>query len=95
MMIIAVIIGAIGLVAILSKRNLLSISVGVQLIFLGSTFGFVAAGTSADRVADTTIFAVFIIFSGVLQTVVGYALSVRFFQHKKTLNSDDLNQLRN
>ena len=84
-------IGALGLVGIISRRTLLGTLVSIQVLILGATFAFVLAGITSSSRVEGSLFALFILLSGVAQLVSGYALTVRFFYLKK---KTDMNELR-
>ena len=94
MMLVAGVIGGLGLVCMISRRTVLGLLIGVQLLILGSTMIFVLAGISAGLHIQGHIFGFFITLGGVAQLVVGYALAVRLFFLKKSISMDELRALK-
>jgi NADH:ubiquinone oxidoreductase subunit K len=94
MMLIAGLIGGLGLVCMISRRTLLGLLIGMQLLVLGSTMMFVLAGVASGLRIDGCIFGMFITFGGVAQLVVGYALAIRLFFLKKKLSMEELQALK-
>ncbi len=94
MMILAGIIGGLGIVCIISRKTMLGLLIGLQLLVLGSTMMFVLAGMSSGLRIQGFIFGLFITLGGVAQLVVGYALSIRLFFLKKKISIDELQVLR-
>lgn len=93
-MLVAGLIGGLGLVCMISRRTLLGLLMGIQLLVLGSTMMFVLAGIAAGLPIEGHIFGLFIILGGVAQLVVGYALAIRFFFLKKKISMDELQALK-
>jgi len=93
-MLVAGVIGGLGLVCMISRRTVLGLLIGVQLLVLGSTMMFVLAGISTGLQIQGHIFGLFITLGGVAQLVVGYALAVRLFFLKKSISMDELQALK-
>jgi NADH:ubiquinone oxidoreductase subunit K len=93
MLVVAGIIGGLGLACMTSRRSVLGFMIGVQLLILGSTMVFVLAGMSAGK-AQGQVFGLFIALGGIAQLVIGYALSVRLFYLKKQVSMDELRTLK-
>jgi NADH:ubiquinone oxidoreductase subunit K len=77
MILVTAALGALGLVSILSRRTLLGVLVGVQLLLWGASTIFVAAGGLSAAPIQGHLFGIFITLSAVALLVVGYALAVR------------------
>ena len=94
MMWIAGIIGGLGLVCMISRKTLLGLLIGVQILTLGSTMMFVLAGVSSGLRIQGYIFGLFITLGGIVQLVVGYALAIRLFFLKKRISMEELQALK-
>ena len=93
-MIIAGLLGGLGIICILSRNTLLGLLIGVQLLVLGSTMIFVLAGISSGLKIEGYLFGMFISLGGVAQLVVGFALSIRLFFLKKRMTISELQALK-
>ena len=93
MIMIAALLGALGLVCLLYRRTLLGILIGMQLLVLGATLIFVSAGVSSHTQVQGHILGIFITLSGIGQLVVGYALAVRLFYLKKRAGMEEVRSL--
>lgn len=94
MIVTAAILGGLGLICLVSRRTLLGLLIGLQLLVLGATSIFVMAGVSSGAHSHGHIFGLFIVLGGVAQLVVGYALAVRLFYLKKRVGMDELRSLK-
>lgn len=94
MMLVAAVLGALGLVSLLIRRTLLGVLIGIQLLVLGSTTIFVLAGASTGSLIHGHVFGLFITISGIAQIVVGYAFAVRLFYLRKRVSMEELRSLK-
>lgn len=94
MMLVAGLIGALGLACMVSRRTLLGLMVGIQLLVLGSAMMFVLAGISSGARVEGHLFGLFIALSGVAQLAGGYALAIRLFYLKNRTQMDQLRSLK-
>jgi NADH:ubiquinone oxidoreductase subunit K len=93
-MLVAGLIGGLGLICMISRKTLLGLLIGVQLLILGSTMMFVLAGVSSGMRIQGHLFGLFITLGGIAQLVVGYSLAIRLFFLKKTISMDELRALK-
>lgn len=94
MMVIAGLIGGLGLVCMITRKSMLGLLIGIQLLVLGSTMMFVLAGLSSGLKIQGHIFGLFITLGGIAQLVVGYSLTIRLFSLKKNISLDELQALK-
>lgn len=94
MMLVAGIIGAMGLACMISRRTLLGLMVGVQLLVLGATMMFVLAGISSGARVQGHVFGMFIALGGVAQLAGGYAIAIRLFYLNNRTKMEQLRALR-
>ena len=88
------ILGALGLVCIVSRRSMLGVLVGIQLLMLGSGVAFVLSGISSGGRNEGHIFALFIVLSGVAQLVAGFSFAIRLYYLKQSIGMDHLRSLK-
>lgn len=94
MMVVAGLIGGLGLICMVSRKTLLGLLIGVQLLILGSTLIFVLAGISAGARIQGHILGMFITLGGIAQLVVGYSLAIRMFFLKRKISMAELQALK-
>jgi len=93
-MIVAGALGALGLFSIMSRKTFLGVLVGIQILIMGATIAFVLAGILSHNQIDGPLFAFFIVLSGVIQLVAGYALMMRLYSLKSSVELKDLESLK-
>lgn len=95
MMLVSAVLGGLGILCVVSRRTLLGVMIGLQLLLMGATTAFVTAGALSDDGVRGHLFGLFILLSGVALLVVGYALAIRFSLLKSgTVRMDRLEQLK-
>ncbi len=94
MMLVSGLIGGLGLVCMISRKSVLGLLVGLQLLMIGSTMIFVIAGLHSGLRIQGQIFGLFITLGGIAQLVVGYSLAIRLFFLKRRISLDDLQALK-
>jgi len=94
LMLVAGLVGGLGLVCMITRRTLLGMMIGVQLLILGATLAFVLAGVISGARVQGHVFGLFVVLGGVAQLIAGYSLAVRMFYLKKRINMDDLRALK-
>ncbi len=94
LIILAALLGGLGLFSVASRRTLLGILVGIQLMLIGASMSFVLAGISSESRVLGQIVGLFIILGGVAQLVGGYALATRLFYLKRKIAIRELRSLK-
>lgn len=91
----ALLLFALGLVAVVSRRNAIGILMGVELMLNAVNIAFV----TFDRVYGPGIlagqvFAIFVITVAAAEAVVGLALILAVYRSRATVAVDELNELK-
>lgn len=86
-LILAVLLFGLGLVGLLTRRNILFMLISIEIMLNASGLTFVAAGTRWAQ-ADGQVMFVFILAMAAAEVSVGLALVLRLYQIFKTLNTD-------
>ena len=86
---------AIGLYGVLSKRNIIAVLMGVELMLNAVNINFVAFNRFTP-VSDLTgqLMAVFAITVGVAEVAIGVALAYRIYHDRQTINVDELDNMK-
>lgn len=90
----AALIAGLGVVCIVSRRTLLGLMVGIQILILGATLAFVLAGLAADARTEGHLTGLLIVLGGVAQLVGGYSLAIRLFYLRNRGGMDELRSLK-
>ena len=94
-LLLAAMLFAIGLYGVLSKRNIIAILMGVELMLNAVNINFVAFNRFTP-VSDLTgqLMTVFAITVGVAEVAIGVALAYRIYNDRQTINVDELDNMK-
>ena len=84
----------IGLYAVLAKRNAIMILVCVELMINAAILNFVAFGKYDKINYGGQIFALFAIVLAAASVAVGLAIILQVYRHYKTINPENITDLR-
>lgn len=90
----AAVLGALGLVCLLTRGTLLGVLVGAQLLLTGACLALVWAGAATGAPLTGHVFGLFVAIGGAAQLSVGYALAVRLFYLRRTAEMSELRSLK-
>lgn len=94
-LVISMILFLVGIMVMLSRKNIVAILLGIELILNAAALNFVAYSKFVTNNLDGHIFSLFIIVVAAAEAAVGLAIVIRFFQLKETIHIDEATQLRN
>lgn len=94
-LVISMILFAIGITAMIARKNIVAILLGIELILNAAALNFVAYSKFVTQNLDGHVFSLFIIVIAAAEAAVGLAIVIRFFQLKETIHIDEATQLRN
>jgi len=83
-----------GLTAVIARKNLIAVLLGIELILNASALNFVAYTRFVNNNLDGHIFPLFIIIVAAAEAAVGLAIVIRFFQIRESIHIDDATQLQ-
>jgi NADH-quinone oxidoreductase subunit K len=92
-MILAGILFIIGLVGVLSRRNIIFILLSIEIMLNATGIAFISAGSALNQ-PDGQVMYFFILSVTAAEMAIGLALMLNLFHKFKTLDTDKLNQLR-
>lgn len=93
-LVISTILFVLGVVAVLARKNIIAILLGLELILNAAALNFVTYTRFVNSNIDGHIFALFIIIVAAAEAAVGLAIVLRFFQIRETIHVDDATQLQ-
>lgn len=94
-LIISLILFCVGITVMISRKNIVAILLGIELILNAAALNFVAYSKFVTQNLDGHVFSLFIIVIAAAEAAVGLAIVIRFFQLKETIHIDEATQLRN
>ena len=83
----------IGVIGVLSRRNVLVILMSIELILNAVNINLVAFSHYL-RSIDGQIFAIFVITDAAAEAAIGLGLIIALFRNKETVNADEINLLK-
>lgn len=92
-LIVAAVLFVLGLLGVLTRKNIIFILISVEIMLNAAGLAFVAAGTRWGQ-ADGQVMFLFILAMAAAEVSVGLALVMQAYSQHKTLNVDELRALR-
>src|SRR5215217_6292585 len=92
-LIVAAILFVLGLVGVLTRKNVLFILISIEIMLNASGLAFVAAGSRWGQ-PDGQIMFLFILAMAAAEVSIGLALILQIHHQKKTLDVDKLTELK-
>jgi len=92
-------LASLGVIAMVSRRNAISILMGVELILNAAALNFVAFARYGRPGTETPwlsgqIFGVFIIVLAAAEAAIALAIIIAIYHHRANINADELNELQ-
>ncbi|UKJ07169.1 NADH-quinone oxidoreductase subunit NuoK [Solitalea lacus] len=92
-MVLATLLFGLGATGVVIRRNVLFMLISVEIMLNAAGLAFVAAGSKWGQ-ADGQVMFLFILSMAAAEVSVGLALIVQIYHQYKTLDVDELEQLR-
>jgi NADH-quinone oxidoreductase subunit K len=83
----------IGVIGVLTRRNVLVILMSIELILNAVNINLVAFSHYL-RSIDGQVFAIFVITDAAAEAAVGLGLIIALFRNKETVNADEIDLLK-
>lgn len=93
-LIVGAILFALGLMAILSKRNSIMVLMGVELILNAANINLVAFSRFTELSMDAQMIALFVIIIAAAEAAVALAIVLNIYNRFKTINLDQINLMK-
>jgi NADH-quinone oxidoreductase subunit K len=84
---------ALGLTALLARRNLIFILISIEVMLNAAGLAFVVAGSRWAQ-ADGQIMFLFILTMAAAEVSVGLALILQLYHQKRTLDADAVSEMK-
>ena len=92
-LLVSAILFVLGLVGVLTRKNILFILISIEIMLNAAGLAFVAAGSRWGQ-PDGQVMFLFILAMSAAEVSIGLALVLQVFHQHKTLDADDLKALR-
>jgi NADH-quinone oxidoreductase subunit K len=83
----------VGVVGVLTRRNIIIIFMSIELILNAVNINLVAYSSQQHNVVGQ-VFAVFVIAVAAAEAAVGLGIILAFYRNKETVNIDEMNLMR-
>ena len=85
---------ALGITAILSRRNAIGILLGIELVMNAAGINFVAFSRYVAADLSGQIFSLFIIVIAASEVVVALAILLRIYMNRQTIDIEDVGEMK-
>ena len=93
-LIVGALLFAFGLLAVLTKRNAISVLMGVELILNAANVNFVAFAFFRDPDIQGVLIALFVFVIAVAEAAVALAIVLNIYRNMQTVNVDEVSSLK-
>lgn len=92
-LILAALLFALGLVAVITKRNAVTVLMGVELILNAANINFIAFARYLDHDLDGQVIGIFVIIIAAANVAVALAIVLNIYQRMRSINLDEADSL--
>jgi NADH-quinone oxidoreductase subunit K len=85
---------SLGIMAILSKRNMIMVLMGVELILNSANINFIAFSRFTDLSLDGQMIGLFVIIIAAAEAAVALAIVLNIYNRFKYINLDDISLMK-
>ncbi|MBD3616238.1 MAG: NADH-quinone oxidoreductase subunit NuoK [Gracilimonas sp.] len=93
-LIVGAILFALGLMAVLSKRNIIMVLMGVELILNSANINFIAFSRFTELSLDGQMIGLFVIIIAAAEAAVALAIVLNIYNRFKSINIDDISLMK-
>jgi len=92
-------LASLGIIAMISRRNAISILMGIELVLNAASLNFVAfsrfgAGSPGASPLAGQVFGIFIIVLAAAEAAIALAIIIAIYHYRSSINADELRALR-
>ncbi len=89
----AAVLFVLGLYAVITKKNAVTVLMGIELILNAANINFVAFSRYTDTDMDGQVFAIFVIVTAAAAAAVALAIVLNLYERLKSINLDEADSL--
>lgn len=93
-LIVGALLFALGLMAVLSKRNTIMVLMGVELILNSANINFIAFSRFTELSLDGQMIGLFVIIIAAAEAAVALAIALNIYNRFKSINLDDISLMK-
>ncbi len=98
-LILSALLASLGIIAMVSRRNAISILMGVELILNAASLNFVAfsrfgVGASGTPLLGGQVFGIFIIVLAAAEAAIALAIIIAIYHYRQSINADEMDSLK-
>lgn len=91
---VSVLLFSLGLLAVISRRNIIMVLMGIELILNSANLNFIAFSRFTSTSLDGQMIALFIIIIAAAEAAVALAIALNIYNRFKTINVDEISLLK-
>ncbi|MCZ6820107.1 MAG: NADH-quinone oxidoreductase subunit NuoK [Calditrichaeota bacterium] len=92
-LILAAILFSLGLLAVITKKNAVTVLMGIELILNAANINFLAFSRYVDTDLDGQVFAIFVIVTAAAAAAVALAIVLNLYERINSINLDEADSL--
>ena len=93
-LILSAILFSIGIMVVIVKKNAIVVLMGIELILNAANINLVAFSQFDKALTEGQFFALFVIVVAAAEAAVGLAIIIKVYEHFKTVDLDQINELK-
>lgn len=84
---------SLGLFCVITKKNAVTVLMGIELILNAANINFVAFARYSDTDLDGQVFAIFVIVTAAASAAVALAIVLNLYERLRSINLDEADSL--
>jgi len=84
---------SLGLLAVITKKNAVTVLMGIELILNAANINFVAFARFIDTDLDGQVFAIFVIVTAAASAAVALAIVLNLYEHLHSIDLEEADSL--
>lgn len=93
-LVVSALLFSLGIMAVLSKRNVIMVLMGVELILNSANINLIAFSRFTELSLDGQMIGLFVIIIAAAEAAVALAIVLNVYNRFKTINLDEINLLK-
>ena len=93
-LVLAAILFALGILAMVARRNAIGVLIGVELVLNAANLNLIAFGRYTDAGLKGPVFALFVILLAAAEAAIALALLLNLFERTGSVSLDDADELK-